>query len=183
MPRLFLALALMSCLACRLSAAEPIKSGLQVGDRIPTAFDPLNINGEYAGQKHCLVCENGLSPVVMVFARTPSEAFAKLVAKVDAATAKNRKHELGSFAVFFGEQDNLEKPLTEIAKKSALKHFILSIHDEKDLKEYKIAKDADVTVMLYVDHDVKANFAFKKGELSEEAIDKIVNDLPKILPK
>jgi hypothetical protein len=30
---------------------------------------------------------------------------------------------------------------------------------------------------------VKANHAFKKGELTEKGIDKILADLPKILPK
>ncbi len=38
-----------------LKAAGPPKSGPQVGDEIPGSFYPLNINGEDAGKKRCLV--------------------------------------------------------------------------------------------------------------------------------
>ena len=42
---------------------------------------------------------------------------------------------------------------------------------------------ADVTVVLYYKHNVKANYAFKKGELKDKDIEKIVKDLSKILPE
>ena len=35
-------------------AGEPLKSGLQVG-KSPTPFHPLNVTGEKAGKKNCLV--------------------------------------------------------------------------------------------------------------------------------
>lgn len=36
-------------------AADDLKSGPQVGENIPGAFNPLNCNGSDAGQKRCLV--------------------------------------------------------------------------------------------------------------------------------
>ena len=48
---------------------------------------------------------------------------------------------------------------------------------------YHIAKDADVTVLLYVDKTVKVNRAFKKGELDNKAIMAVLGDLPKILER
>jgi hypothetical protein len=36
-------------------AQQPLRSGPQPGDDIPGSFYPLNINGEDAGQKRCLV--------------------------------------------------------------------------------------------------------------------------------
>jgi hypothetical protein len=36
-------------------AADDLKSGPQVGDTIPGAFNPLNVTGDDAGQKRCLV--------------------------------------------------------------------------------------------------------------------------------
>lgn len=36
-------------------AADAPKSGPQVGERIPGAFNPLNVTGSDAGQKRCLV--------------------------------------------------------------------------------------------------------------------------------
>lgn len=36
-------------------AADDLKSGPQPGDRIPGPFNPLNVTGEKAGEKSCLV--------------------------------------------------------------------------------------------------------------------------------
>lgn len=41
-------------LASGANAAE-LKSGPQVGEKLPGAFHPLNINGPTPGQKQCLV--------------------------------------------------------------------------------------------------------------------------------
>ena len=44
-----------------------------------------------------------------------------------------------------------------------------------------MAQDADVTVVLYRERVVKANHAFKKGELTDKDIEKIVAEVPMIL--
>ena len=62
-------LGLTVALAGFVAAAEPLVSGPQVDSRVPGAFEPFNVNGEAAGQKNCLVCQNGGNPVVMIFAR------------------------------------------------------------------------------------------------------------------
>jgi hypothetical protein len=36
-------------------AAETLKSGPQVGEKVPGPFNPLNVNGSAAGQKVCQV--------------------------------------------------------------------------------------------------------------------------------
>src|SRR5688572_14156146 len=86
-------------LAAAAFAAEPVKSGLQPGEKITAIFEPLNVTGEFAGQPHCLVCENGTNPVAMVFAREVSEPLLKLAARLDAATLKNKDKSMGSFVV------------------------------------------------------------------------------------
>src|SRR5438552_17811974 len=90
-----------------LSAAEPLKSGPQPGEELPSSFEPLVVTGEYAGTNHCLVCENGLNPCVMIFARNASEPLLRLLSKIDAACAKHRVEGLGSFAVFLSNDDGL----------------------------------------------------------------------------
>jgi hypothetical protein len=165
-----------------LFALEPLKAGLQPGEHLPGIFEPLNVNGEFAGQKHCLVCENGLNPVVMIFARDVNDPLVRLVGKLDAAATTHRKQELGSFVVFLNEREGMDKQLAETAKKSALKHVVLSIDDPAGPEDFKVTKDADVIVVLYVKHEVKANHAFRKGELNDKAIEKILADLPKIVP-
>jgi hypothetical protein len=169
-------------LAGSLAADGPLRSGLQPGERIPSAFQPLNITGEHAGKQHCLVCENGANPVVMIFAREVSDPLARLLARLDAAAAKHRRAELGSFVVFLGDADDLKPRLEKLARDRALEHVVLSIEPESP-EGYKVSKGADVTVVLYTEHLVKANHAFKKGELTDKAADSLLADLPKILPK
>ena len=119
----------------------------------------------------------------MVFAREISGPLTSLVKKIDAATASNKKARMGSFVVFLSDSGSLEKQLKEIADNEKIKHTILSVDNPAGPQAYKVSKDADVTVVLYTDHKVKANYAFAKGQLKDPDIDRIVTGLPKILPR
>ena len=161
----------------------PLKSGPQVSEELAGPFHPLNVNGASAGKKNCLYCANGSNPVAMIFAREATPEVAKLIKKIDEATAKNSDAKMGSFVVFCSDDDTLEKKLETMAKDSGISKCILSIDNPAGPKGYNVSKDADVTVVLYVSHTVKANFAFKKGELKDGDIEKIVSALPTILTK
>lgn len=177
-------LAIVFLLMCETAGAQsPLRSGPQPKDEILYAFRPLNINGEFANEPHCLVCENGLNPVVMIFARDLSESLVKLITQIEAATDTHRKQNLGAFVVFLKDGDAFRKDLEQLAKTKRLRTTILSIEDQSVLKEYKLAKEADVTAVLYNESVVQANHAFQRGGLTDRAIAAILADLPKILPK
>lgn len=165
-------------------AGEPaaIKSGPQVGKEVPGPFHPLNVTGANAGKKHCLYCENGGNPVAVIFARNVSQPLTTLIKKIDEATDKNKKSDMGSFVVFLSSNEELGKQLEGIAKKESIKHTVLSIDNPAGPEEYAVAKDADVTVLLYSDFTVRANHSFRKGQLNEKAISQIVADVAKIVP-
>jgi len=110
-------------------AAEPLQSGLQPGEKITNIFEPLNINGEHAGEPYCLICENGMAPVAMLFARDVNEPLLKLLAKLDEASTKHRDQELGSFVVFLSTDDTLRDKLAAAAKQRQIKRLILSTYD------------------------------------------------------
>jgi hypothetical protein len=170
-------------LALPASAGE-LKSGPQAGTKIPGPFAPLNVNGDDAGQKRCLVCKNGDNPVAMVFARTADDPqVQKLIKAIDAATEKNSGCEMGSFVVFCADDDKLEAKLKEWADKEKLKKVILSIDTPTGPSKYNVSKDADLTVVLYNNREVKANYAFKKGEVKDADITAIVSDVSKITPE
>jgi len=164
-------------------AAEPVKSGLQPGEKITTIFEPVNVTGEHAGEPYCLICENGLAPVAMLFAREVSEPLLTLIAKLDEATEQNRSREMGSFVVFLSEKDGLREQLAAAATKRGLKRTVLSTYAAGGPEGFNISADADLTVVLYREHEVKANHAFRRGELTDAACKKILADLPKILTK
>ena len=106
-----------------------------------------------------------------------------LVKKIDAATAKNSDARMGSFVVFLSDDEKLPDQLKALAEKAGLKECVLTIDNPAGPRGYKVAKDADVTVVLYVNQKVKANYAFKKGELKQADIDKIVAEVKLILPE
>ncbi len=185
MIRNVLAAAVVAVLGSAVFAAD-LKSGPQAGSKVPGAFHPYNVTGDEAGKTACLYCKAGDSPVIAIFARTGDDAMTqKLIKAVDAETLKNVKAEMFSFAVFQGDKAKLEPQLKNAAKKAELKTTILAIEDKEDPipEKYNLSKDADVTVILYVDRVVKANYSFSKGKITDKDIEAVVKDVSKIVAK
>ncbi|HEX3149501.1 MAG TPA: hypothetical protein VHR66_15610 [Gemmataceae bacterium] len=178
--RLFVAAVVAAALTLP-AYAENMKSGPQTGEKVPGPFHPVNVTGEHKGEKFCLFCVNGENPVAMVFARENSPELAKLVKKIDEATVKNKDKSMGSFVVFLSDKEGLDKELAAMADKAAIAKTVLAIDNPAGPKAYNVAKDADITVVLYTDRKVKANHAFKKGEMKDSDIEKIVSEVPMIL--
>jgi hypothetical protein len=119
----------------------------------------------------------------MIFAREVTGPLTSLVKKIDEETIKHKSDRMGSFVVFLSDDEKLQDQLKDFAKKEDIKKCVLTIDNPAGPGPYKVAKDADVTVVLYENRTVKANFAFKRGELNDSAIMHILADIPKILPK
>jgi hypothetical protein len=119
----------------------------------------------------------------VIFAREVTDGLASLVKKIDDATEKNRDARMGSFVVFCSDEEGLKKKLEELADKKKIKRTVLTIDNPAGPEGYDIAKDADVTVLLYSRQQVKVNRAYKKGDLTEGEINRILGQLPKILPE
>ena len=43
-----------------------------------------------------------------------------------------------------------------------------------------MAKDAEVTVVLYKSRKVVSNYTFEKGKMTDKDVEKVIADLPKI---
>jgi hypothetical protein len=169
--------------AGQLTGAERLVSGLQPGEKITTIFEPLNVTGPFANERHCLVCENGVNPVAMLFAREISDPLVELLVKLDGATAENKSHEMGSFLVLLNDQEDQIQRLRDIARQRGLKHIVLSADGPAGPEGFKVSAAAELTVVLYHEFEVKANHAFRKGELTVEAMRGILGDVPKIVPQ
>lgn len=163
------------------TAGGAVKSGPQAGELLAGPFHPLNVTGENAGKKHCLYCQHGPAPVAMIFARQPSEQLTNLIKKIDAETGKNAKAEMGSFVVFLSNKEDLQQQLKTLAEKNSIKNTVLSIDTPAGPDGYNVAKEADVTVVLYRNAKVVSNFSYRAGQLDTKGIEQIVNDIPKIL--
>jgi hypothetical protein len=105
-----------------------------------------------------------------------------LVKKIDEAAVKNASDKLGSFAVILSDDDKLEASLKELAKKEELKKIMLGIDNPAGPDGYEIAKEAEVTIVLYKGKKVIKTFAFKKDELKDKNVTEVVDSLKEILP-
>jgi hypothetical protein len=182
MKKCFALVAVLVAFGLIAQAGENVKSGPQVGENArPKPFFPLNINGPTPNEKQCLVCRNGDNPVAMIFAREASEPLTTLITKLDAVTVKNADKKMGSFAVFCNDSESLQAKLKNLADQQKLQKFTLAIDNPTGPEPYKIAKDADVTVVLYNRSKVIANYTFKKGELNAQSVEKIVAEASKIV--
>ena len=176
------AIASLVCLAGTVLAAADLKSGPQAGDKVPGPFEPFNVNGDDAGRKQCLYCKHGDSPVAAVFARTADDAvLQKLIAALDVAADKNQKVEMGSFVVYLSDDAKLANSLKQQCEKAKYKQVVLAIDSPTGPERYRIAKDADITVLLYRDRKVVANFSYEKGKVTTADVEKITADVAKIV--
>src|SRR5437764_12969748 len=118
----------------------------------------------------------------MVFARKITAPLTSLVKQLDAATVANAPHRMGSFVVFLSDDEGLADQLKKLAKAEKLKECVLAIDNPAGPEDYTVPKDADVTVVLYRKGEVKANFAFRQGQLNDKAIARVIGALDKIVP-
>ncbi len=119
--------------------------------------------------------------MVCVFARKTSEPLTSLVKKIDEKIGENGK--LKAFVVVLTERTDkmAAGQLKKLAEDAGIKHVPLTLHqDPVGPSDYEIAKDADVTVLMWKGTKVKANHAYK-GELTDADVQAILADIPKIL--
>src|SRR5262245_889104 len=135
--------------------ADELQSGPQVGATLPAPFPVLSVvhadKPDAAGKKWDYVEQYGQNPVVLVFARTGSDPLTKLLKTVDAEVARHNRDnkKLHALLVMLADDDDLEKKLKDLAEKHGITHVSLSIDNPAGPPKWRIAQDADVTVILY----------------------------------
>ncbi len=168
--------------ACQFVSAADLKSGLQIDD-FPAPFNVTDVTGPLAGKKLCYRCQYGDRPVVSIFVRKMDENTAKLVKQLDEVVGKNEDKKMAAFVtVLSGDPDAEESVLKKVADEQKIAHTPLTVFENAvGPTKYKIDEKADVTVMMWVDSNVKVNHAFATGELTDSSIAKIIEDTAKIL--
>ena len=180
----FVALCAMGLMlsACQFASASDLKSGLQIDD-FPAPFNVTDVTGPLAGKKLCYRCQYGERPVVSIFVRKMDENTAKLVKQVDDVVGKHEDKKMAAFVtVLADDPDAQEATLKKTADEQKIAHTPLTVFENAvGPTKYKIDEKASVTVMMWVDNNVKVNHAFAEGELTEASIAKIIEDTAKIL--
>jgi hypothetical protein len=177
-----LAILTLTCLALSVSAADPCRSGLKVNQR-PGPYSSLVATGPMRGQSHCFICEAADRPIVIVFARSLSDPLGKLVGRLDKALEQNKKPDLRAWVTFLAEdQPTFDPQVVAWGQRHAVKTVPLAIFEDLvGPPSYLLNREADVTVLLSVKQRVRANFAFRAGELTDAAVGDILKSLPGIV--
>ena len=169
------------------SAAE-MKSGPQPGDKVD-AFDVTKLAGAgndnvQINDKLCYRCLYGERPVVMVFTRQLDRELADLIVALDKEVGENGDKKLASFVNLMGpNRDMLQHGAEAIVSTLDVKNIPIVVPDDnnKGPESYKLNPKAAVTVLIYRDSKVKANYALAPGKLDKTTIDKILKDTKKML--
>lgn len=166
-------------LAAPALAADPCVSGVPVGKR-PGPYSFLVATGPEAGKQTCFICEQADKPTAVVFARKLSDPLGKLLAGLDAETTARKDDGFKAWMTQLTPKADLDT-LGGWAKKQGLKGVVVGgLEDVDGPPAYKLTADADVTVLLFVKQKVVANFAFRDGELTDDAVKDVLKSVPKL---
>jgi hypothetical protein len=173
--RLFVTFAVVSFLSAGAVLAGPCVSGLAPGQK-PGPYSSLVSVGKERGASHCFICETEGRPAVIVFARTPDDALGKLTRGLDKALVEHKASELRAWVTFLNaDQTTFDPKVVEWSKKQAIRGVPLSVFEDADgPPSYKLSRDAEVTVLVFVKQKVVNNFAFRAGELTDEHIAEVL---------
>jgi hypothetical protein len=166
------------------AAQQPLRSGVAVGVR-PGPYTALVCTGPQRGQSHCFICETEDRPAVIVFARSLSEPLGKLAHQLDKAVGEHKASELRAWVTFLADDHTtLDRKVVQWGQKHAVGVVPLMVfEDVVGPPTYRLARDADVTVLLSVKQKVVANFAFRAGELDDARVAEVMKALPQIVKK
>jgi hypothetical protein len=166
-------------LAAPAFAADPCVSGVPVGKR-PGPYSFLVATGPEAGKQTCFICEQEDKPTAVVFTRKLSDPLGKLLAGLDAEATTRKDSGFKAWMTQLTAKADLDG-LSGWAKKQGLKSVAVGGFEDADgPPAYKLTADADVTVLLFVKQKVVANFAFRDGELTDDAVKDVLKSVPKL---
>jgi hypothetical protein len=170
---------LLGILTAATLASDPCTSGLQPGQR-PGPYSALIATGPQRGQPTCYICETGDHPAAVVFARSLNEPLAKLVQGLDKAGVEYKASGFRSWVTFLSEDHtSLDPKVVDWAKRHAIRNVPLGVFEDPDgPPSYRLGRDAEVTVLLFVRQKVVANFAFRAGELTDQKVSEVLKTVP-----
>jgi len=164
------------------TAGEPCVAGLKPGQR-PGPYAAHVALGPERGKLHCFICEAADRPVVIVFARKPTDALGKLAQGLDKALIAHKAAELRGWVTFLSDDQTATDPqVVQWGRKHGLGNLPLAVFEDIDgPPAYRLTREAEVVVLLSVKQKVVSNFAFRAGELDDKAVDVVLKALPAIL--
>ena len=132
------------------------------------------------------------SLTAVIFAREISGPLTGLVKTIDKqladlAVRHPSQRIRGVFVVFCNDDPGLRQQLQTLAAKEGLKQVVLCATNAAGPPQYKVAREADLTAVIYATgipaRKVAANVPLRKGELNETSTKAILKEIAQVLPK
>ncbi|REJ89633.1 MAG: hypothetical protein DWQ34_19110 [Planctomycetota bacterium] len=161
---------------------EDAPPALSVGDEV-AMFYVKDVTGPAAGKQLCYRCRYGDQPVVAVFTRRMTDEVTALVDEIDGLVDQHMQEDLAAFVVLMDDDPvNREDELKRLAREKGVDNVPLTTFDDVyGPRSYRLERDADVTVMMWVDRKVRFNRSFANKELTEESIAELIAETATIL--
>ena len=177
-----LAVLSVACCATVAAWAEDKADCLKEGEAVK-AFYVTDVTGPSAGEKLCYRCKYGSRPVVSIFTKQMNDKVAKLTKNIDDQVGANKDAKMAAFVVVLTEDpEGQNDALKTVASTQKIANTPITTFDGlSGPPEYKIAKDADTTIMMWVDGKVKVNESLKASDLTDEKIAALTKSTSKIL--
>jgi hypothetical protein len=184
MRRGVLAALALAALAAVAPGQGPVKSGVQPGLR-PGPYSAVIVTGPQRGQSFCYICDTADKPAVIIFARTMSDGLGKLAHGVDKAVTTNKAADLRAWiTVLHEDQASVDAQIVKWAQKYAVSVVPIGVfEDVGGPPSYKLAQEAEVTVLLSTRQKVVHNFTFRAGELTDARIAEVLREIPELVKK
>lgn len=168
------------------AGAEDLKSGPEAGsslgafgvEKVAGAVD----DGVETGQELCYRCRNQQRPQVVVFTRSVDPKVTELITKLDKAMGDHEDEQLRVFVnVLNSNKITAKENAKKFAATNGVTHipFVVPNQYANGPGNYKINEDAEVTITLANESEVKRNIAVAKA--SELDIAAVLADVEAML--
>jgi hypothetical protein len=169
-------------LAVCAARADSCRSGLEPGQK-PGPYSAVICTGPERGQSYCYICETADKPAVVVFARNLNDCLANFVQRLDQAIADHKKADLRAWVTVLGaDQSTLDAEVVAWVQQHRIRSIPIGVFESTDgPPSYRLAADAEVTVLFFVKQKVVANFGYRAREMTDEQIERMMKMVPKIV--
>ena len=167
------------------SNTEPqrtLKSGPKTGSTIHQFFVRA-VTGPHRNRSVCYVCRYGSRPVVMVLIQKSDPKIATLLKAIDSIVDDNRVSGLRSFGVLVTDESDRAVPILQTMAFDEQIRMPLTAATTAIAGSscHNLHEDAATTVVLYRDQQAVRNFAFAKGEISEQSIRPLLEGIKELI--
>ncbi len=160
-------------------SADPAASGVPVGKR-PGPYSFLVATGAERGQQTCYICEQADKPTALVFTRLLTKPVGELLVQLDQESVARKGTGFKAWMTLLTNKADLDH-LAKWSQENGLKNLpVGAFEDEDGPPSYKISKDVDVTVLLFVKEKVVANYSLKMDELTKPKMQEIRKSISKL---